>query len=89
MLLATLDAARGAVMRVAKGDRRVGATGMAASHAAVRTTLSAVARNTWSKRVFARPMSRDRRRSQRCTPWEIVPSIPARVAYCALNASVV
>jgi len=56
MLLANLYAASGSVMRVAKGDRRVCATGMSASHAAVRTKLSAVAIKRWSKRVFARPM---------------------------------
>ncbi len=56
MLLANLYAASGSVMRVAKGDRRVCANGMSASQAAVRTKLSAVAINRWSKRVFARPM---------------------------------
>ncbi len=56
MLLANLYAASGSVMRVAKGDRRVCATGMSASHAAVRTKLSAVAIKRWSKRVFARSM---------------------------------
>ncbi len=56
MLLANLYAASGSVMRVAKGDRRVCATGMSASHAAVRTKLRAVAIKRWSKRVFARPM---------------------------------
>jgi len=56
MLLANLYAARGSAMRVAKADRRVCAREISASHAAVRTTLSAVAINKWSKRVFARPM---------------------------------
>ena len=56
MLLANLYAASGSVMSVAKGDRRVCANGMSASQAAVRTKLSAVAINKWSKRVFARPI---------------------------------
>jgi hypothetical protein len=56
MMLANLYAARGSVMRVAKGDRRVCANGMLASHAAVRAKFSAVVINKWSRRVFAKPM---------------------------------
>src|SRR5262245_55743056 len=64
--------------RAANAERRVRARGTSASQAAARWKLSAVPISRWFSSVFARPMYLVRRRPQRWTPCEMVPSMPAR-----------
>ena len=51
------------------------------NHATTRTRLMAGATRLCWRGVFAKPWSRDRRKSNTRTPWESVPSMPARGAY--------
>src|SRR5262244_2944143 len=73
--------------RAAKRESRVMARGRSSSHATMRSILIAAAIATCCTWVFARPQYRVRRRPKARTPWERVPSTPARCAYCALPSA--
>src|SRR5919109_4812922 len=62
----------------AKRELRVLARGRSSSHATRRSILIAAAIATCCKWVFATPQYRVRRRPKARTPWESVPSTPAR-----------
>src|SRR5215510_9727751 len=64
--------------RAAKRESRVRARGRSSSHATMRSILIAAAMATCCTWVFARPQYRVRRRPKARTPWESVPSTPAR-----------
>src|SRR5216683_2855626 len=80
-----LQASGGA--RAAKRERRVCARGRSSSHATMRSILMAAAVATCCKWVFAKPQYRVRRRPKARTPWESVPSTPARRGYCRWPSS--
>src|SRR5262245_42227822 len=64
--------------RAAKRESRVMARGRSSSHATRRSILIAAAIATCCTWVFAKPQYRVRRRPKARTPWESVPSTPAR-----------
>src|SRR5437016_3087801 len=63
------------------------AGGRSSSHATMRSILIAAAIATCCKWVFASPQYRVRRSPNARTPWERVPSMPARCPYCALPSA--
>src|SRR5712691_4666905 len=71
--------------RAAKREIRVLARGRSSSHATMRSILIAAAIATCCKWVFATPQYRVRRRPKARTPWESVPSTPARVFVACHN----
>src|SRR5438132_461920 len=71
----------------AKREIRVMAGGRSSSHATMRSILIAAAIATCCKWVFASPQYRVRRSPNARTPWERVPSMPARCPYCALPSA--
>jgi hypothetical protein len=70
-------------MKVAKADWRALVLGTPASQAPIRSSFMATAVRRCPRCVFARPMYRVRRSRHTRTPWEIVPSMPARCPYRA------
>jgi hypothetical protein len=62
----------------AKQDTRVFARGRSSSHAMIRSILMAAAVATCCKDVFAKPRDLVHRSPKPRTPWDSVPSIPAR-----------
>src|SRR5215216_1891153 len=75
-------------MNRANGERLVLALGTSISHSATRRKLKEVALRRWCRWVLDSPMYLERRTSQVLTARETVPSIPARLVYCALNSAV-
>src|SRR5919201_6111420 len=73
--------------RAAKREVRVLARGRSSSHANRGSILIAAAIATCCTWVFARPPYRVRRRPKARTPWESVPSTPARRLYSCCPAS--
>src|SRR5215468_10990704 len=71
----------------AKREVRVVARGRSSSHATIRSTLIAAAIATCCTWVFARPQYLVRRRPKARTPWESVPSTPARRLYSCCPSS--
>ncbi len=73
-------------MSRANGERLVVALGTPISHSPTRRKLKDVALRRWCRWVLVSPMYLERRTWQVRTARETVPSIPARLAYSALNS---
>jgi hypothetical protein len=88
ILLAQYQAAAAGAISRANGERLVLASGSPINHSPTRRKLKEVAPRRWCRWVLVSPMYLEQRTSQVRTVRETVTSIPARLAYCALNSAV-